>query len=390
MANRNGHARLRAGFSLLELLLALALSGLILFACSMAVDLHLRVLDSRRTNLEEAQLARSVLNMIANDLRGTLRYEKVDMSAIQQLVADSIADASAGGGGGGGGSGGGGGGAGGGAGDGGDGGGDRSGGQPPPAGEGPPPGSGGGNNPPGPPSGSGSGAEATLPTDSMDPLLDETTDPIGDLANATTLPPIVGLYGNATQLQIDISRLPRVDEYQTVASPLDPTLAAIPSDIKTVSYFLQSTMLSPGEVVDPLADPGPFGQQFAAEGLVRREVDRSLAQYAMTSGNAQTLMRTGELLASEVVGLQFQYFDGLQWLPEWDSQLMGGLPLAVEIVIAIAPQAATEPQGVFTPAELAAAGEAALYRTVVTLPLAELPTYEDQAALNEGMENLGL
>ena len=100
MANRNGHARLRAGFSLLELLLALALSGLILFACSMAVDLHLRVLDSRRTNLEEAQLARSVLNMIANDLRGTLRYEKVDMSAIQQLVADSIADASAGGGGG--------------------------------------------------------------------------------------------------------------------------------------------------------------------------------------------------------------------------------------------------------------------------------------------------
>jgi hypothetical protein len=71
----------RRGITLLELILALGLSGLVLYAVAMSIDLHLRVLDVRRTNVEEAQVARAVLHMIANDLRSTVRQYRMDMSA---------------------------------------------------------------------------------------------------------------------------------------------------------------------------------------------------------------------------------------------------------------------------------------------------------------------
>lgn len=215
----------------------------------------------------------------------------------------------------------------------------------------------------------------------------------GDLANATALPPVIGLYGNSMQLQIDISRLPRVDEYQVMASPQSPELAAIPSDVKTVTYFLQSSLSGTGLVSDPLAEPQALGQQ-PAQGLVRRQVDRSVALFAIQNGQTDALMRTGELIAPEVTALEFQYFDGLTWLPEWDSQQLGGLPIAVAVTIAVTPQLA--PGTTLTQAQLAAAeSDVMIYRTVVPLPLGELPaattgSATQDAATSEGLENLGL
>ena len=62
------------GFTLLELMLALGLTTVILLAVSMAIDLHLRSFESRRNYLEQSQLAREILNIVANDIRGVVQH----------------------------------------------------------------------------------------------------------------------------------------------------------------------------------------------------------------------------------------------------------------------------------------------------------------------------
>ena len=43
----------------------------------------------------------------------------------------------------------------------------------------------------------------------------------------------------------------------------------------------------------------------------------------------------GEVIALEVMALEFRYFDGQQWLSAWDSEELGGLPMAIEVAIAV-------------------------------------------------------
>jgi prepilin-type N-terminal cleavage/methylation domain-containing protein len=59
----------RPGFTLLEVLLALALMVVVLGLLGMAVDVHVRVADASRYGVEEIQSARLLLRQIAADLR---------------------------------------------------------------------------------------------------------------------------------------------------------------------------------------------------------------------------------------------------------------------------------------------------------------------------------
>lgn len=77
----------RRGFTLLELLLALALAALVFMAIAMAIDLHLRSIDVGRTETEEAQLARAILRRMADDLRSAVQYQVIDFSSLQSLAA---------------------------------------------------------------------------------------------------------------------------------------------------------------------------------------------------------------------------------------------------------------------------------------------------------------
>jgi hypothetical protein len=202
---------------------------------------------------------------------------------------------------------------------------------------------------------------------------------------STDLPPVPGLYGNQYELQLDISRLPRPDEYQVIASATDLTLPHIPSDVKTVTYYLQTMMNAGSGIQDPLQDVRP-GAVAAPTGLVRREVDRSVMQYAMESGNFQALQRTGDLLAPEVTAVQFSYFDGYSWLTSWDSEQMQGLPVAVEIAVMITPRTSQTTSWTNEVADLGSA-EAIVYRLVVQLPQG---TPAQGTSSDSGMENLGL
>jgi prepilin-type N-terminal cleavage/methylation domain-containing protein len=280
---RDMGTRSRSGFTLLELMLSLALTAVVTVLIGSLVQNYLINQAVGRERVRQAQLSRSILNMIAEDIRTTVRYQPFDTKGLTELLS----------GGGGGGAGGG-------------------------AGGAQPGGAGGGAASAGgaPPSG-GTG---------------DTTDMDSGVA---ALPP--GLYGTSTSIEIDISRLPRPDEYYGQASdPVTGSLGDLATDIKTVGYYVQA--LRTDGIQDPLGSLKPIdGTNSTSQGvggLVRRSVDRAITQYAYQQSQSDALMRTGQLLAPEVIAIEFQYFDGAMWQTEWDSSTQG-LPRVVKITIAV-------------------------------------------------------
>jgi hypothetical protein len=160
----------------------------------------------------------------------------------------------------------------------------------------------------------------------------------GAVAGPTVIPP--GIFGSASSLEVDVSRLPRPDEYVIQPGNMNTgSLGDMPSDIKTVGYYVQAPR-SDG-VQDPLAS---LTSQIATSsagstagqsgGLVRRSLDRAVTQYAYEMGNSDQLIRTGEIIAPEVLGIDFSYFGANGWQTEWDSTSLG-LPSVVKVTIAM-------------------------------------------------------
>ncbi|MCA9175551.1 MAG: prepilin-type N-terminal cleavage/methylation domain-containing protein [Planctomycetales bacterium] len=379
---RAGGRRSRRGYTLLELLLALALSSLVIYSILWAIQLHLRSLDVRRTSIEEAQLARAVMRMISDDLRSAIQHREQDFSGVEDVLANALSqsaeelalraglldesgmldasnpggDAGAGGGAGGAG---------------GATGGDTS-------------GTGGDDT--------GSDTELT-----EDVELSYTTD----IADSGMVPPVVGLYGNATQLQIDVSRVQRADELYTQtasAQAVAPT-----SDIQSTSYFLRGAAFGAASTVGGTAPmtglqqrtPGgmtgaPFDPFGATAGLVRRSVSRSAALFESTSGGMGGGLGGGfngsaheEIIAPECVAIQFEYFDGFEWAAEWDSLIKGGLPFCVAVQFTLRSDQGDEDEDQFAASD---SSNLMVYRQIIPIPTAEPITPEEEAENLEELE----
>ena len=342
---------LRSGFSLLELLLALALTAVVSILIGGLVQLFLVNETRGRDSVRQAQMARAILNMIAEDVRTTVRYYPYDTSGLDQMLGNAMNNATGGalgaltgaaGGGATGGAGAGGAGA---AGAGAGGNSGSSGTSNPPAG------GAGGNSGASGNGGGGSGAGTATGAGGMSGGLGggaaggmgasgsgSMAGAEGAVAGPTVIPP--GIFGSASSLEVDVSRLPRPDEYVIQPGNMNTgSLGDMPSDIKTVGYYVQAPR-SDG-VQDPLAS---LTSQIATSsagstagqsgGLVRRSLDRAVTQYAYEMGNSDQLIRTGEIIAPEVLGIDFSYFGANGWQTEWDSTSLG-LPSVVKVTIAM-------------------------------------------------------
>jgi hypothetical protein len=123
-----------------------------------------------------------------------------------------------------------------------------------------------------------------------------------------------------------------------VSAQSDLGVVDIPSDMKTVTYFVCSedtfdAAQSPG-LMTGTPQPSTSGR---GRGLMRRELSRAVSSWSEANGNLSGTYADSKLLAEEVVGLTFQYFDGTDWLPDWNSDDLGGLPKAIEIVLILQP-----------------------------------------------------
>ena len=74
------------GYTLLEVILALALSVLLIGGISVAINYHLIVLRQQQEEIERAQIARQSLFLITKDIRAAIQYKPIETSALNELI----------------------------------------------------------------------------------------------------------------------------------------------------------------------------------------------------------------------------------------------------------------------------------------------------------------
>ncbi len=349
----------RSAFSLMEVLLALAISGIVLMLLGMAIDMQWRLFDTRRTGVEETLVARSVIRRISDDLRGAILYVPPDIEGLEAIANNPLAqmanlsgDGSA------------------------------TGGILESAlGSGAAQGaiidsqqSSGSNT-----------ATGSTTTDGTDSTSAEDPTATGEETPAAS---IVGIYGGIDWLSIDVSRLPRVDEYQAaMTSGTDLTPVDIPSDVKTVTYYVAAPDLA---AMDGSPPPPPTEGTAAApilRGLVRQQLSRAIMSWNEL-GNSTDSLSNAEILAEEVTAIEFGYFDGVTWYSDWDSTAAGGIPVAVALAIQVEMKRSRSGQQI-----AATQGEdpdlattATIHRMVVHLPAARKAVSEEMIAAEEASD----
>ncbi len=374
----------RRGLTLLELILALSLSVVLLFAVGLALRLYWRAFDVKRTNVEQSHLARAILQHIDRDLHSAVQSTPVDLSGLESMTSStSLAGAFAG---------------------------MTGAGSPAAAAGASTGGSGGAGSSTGgttgsaggtstqTPSSQGSGSASTGAATSSSTTTGTSSGATSGSATSTggtstagqsasgeateeataagTPASVVGLYGSANQLQFDVSRLPRVDEY---AGGSPTSMVQIPSDIKTLTYYVRGDSGGGDGSAAGSSEPSTTGQ---GRGLMRLEMDRAVSAYSESNGALSANYDNAKLLADEVTSITFRYWNGTQWATDWNSDEMGGLPLAIEVVMTMAdPNAAvstdTAVQNLATTDETSTD---ASYRIVVNLPTASLPPPAEEPA----------
>lgn len=337
----------RAAFTLFELILAVALSGMLLALIGTAINLYLTRVEMGRERVEEAQLARSILSMIASDLRATAVYQPQDVSSVAELMessasfdVDSIDE-------------------------------ERSGGV------------GGTSSPSGPSSVGTSGSAGTTTGGASSSSAATSSTQAGD----SEMP--LGVSGSVAELYVDVERLPRSDELFTtltgftnapmpvmdgnamsIASGTSWGAVPQPNVIKSIRYFIREgdRTEKSGRAATSLA---PELQAYAG-GLVRQEIPRAARLFAEQTGGSNILNSGQKLIAPEVIHLEFRYFDGEQILEMWDMAEAQSLPLAVEVSIWLvtADEAIKAGSSIYN--KQALLNNARRYRQTVYLPMAAL------------------
>lgn len=211
----------------------------------------------------------------------------------------------------------------------------------------------------------------------------------GSTVTATTSLPL-GVYGSTTNLTIDVSRIPRLDEYNSQQnSLLTGTLSDLPGDIKSVTYYVQQpTTVGVTDSMNQVSSTQTSTN--GAAGLVRRALDRAVMDNAEATGQSNQLTRTGELVAPEVLALEFSYYDGTQWTTTWDSSTQG-LPWLVDISLAMQSKSGEKngaiPPGISLstmPYEERTRYGIEIYNLMVTIPGAQLQSTSSTATDSSG------
>ncbi len=280
----------RSGFTLLELVLALSMSVVLMVLIGQALQFYMRDMNVRDMDIRQTQLAASIVQMIEDDLRSTLHTNPADTAPLEALFS-SI---------------------------------------------------GGGESDQGANASdedlSAAGIDSSIdPLDLGDDFLSEV-----DLSSGVSVLTTPGLIGNQGQIQIDVSRLPRLEEYVALLDQNTNDIDDIPSDIKTIAYFVQMPEMI-GGVQDDLSNATlemglEMGDNSSTGGLVRRSLDRAATVEAANTGSLTLLNQTGDVIAPEVTSILFSYWDGVTWQPEWSSDAFEELPLAIQVQVTIAPE----------------------------------------------------
>ncbi|MDR1141612.1 MAG: hypothetical protein LBL62_07965 [Planctomycetaceae bacterium] len=320
-------------YTLFEVLISLVLMTVILMFVTMAIDLYLRQMVVNRTEVEESQLARAVLEKIARDIRSVIvavREEQleVDTESLTSLFGFST-DLSA----------------------------------------------------------SGIADTVTSDTTTGQSEQSEQTEIYG------TMP---GIYGDSEWIQIDTALLPRGEMYGS-RQVRNFGIADRLSSSKTILYYLGNETGQMTGSDDPRYEPdqliGSLGRSLdktaVRYGLFRRQLDRFVTQYAVNEGLETEYEQYDEPLAPEVEWIEFAYFDPTagqegstgDWVEYWDMDERQVLPTAIRITVAVRKQSFG--QSVFSWSDNGTTIPTIIYSLVVPIPVTiEIPETQEEETTN--------
>jgi len=154
---------------------------------------------------------------------------------------------------------------------------------------------------------------------------------------------VLGIFGTAKQLRIDRSAAWR---WERVVRNDEETADGANSDEmpQTIRYFLNEGDTA---LVDAFAAEGIPSEDslLSYAGLSREQLSTAAWISQLETDDTEPSEATTEgaqLLAPEVLDIEFAYFDGEEMLDEWDSAEQGGLPDAVEITLMLANEPSTD------------------------------------------------
>ncbi|KAA0134502.1 prepilin-type N-terminal cleavage/methylation domain-containing protein [Gimesia chilikensis] len=142
----------------------------------------------------------------------------------------------------------------------------------------------------------------------------------------------IGVYGDSQSLVLHTSRPAR--QPLLLSSNSGATSAQnVRSDLLSVSYFLAVAGAGglQGAAGDQFRNTSGGGED--VQGVARLEGDRLSMSMADQAADLEQMASQSELLAPEISSLQFQYFDGTDWLELWDSTEYGTVPQAIRVTI---------------------------------------------------------
>jgi hypothetical protein len=262
----------RSAFTLLEVVLAIGLCGAVMALLTTAIDLYLVRVDTSRTQVESAELARALLTKIADDIRA-VRFSQASagLSPTAGLSGESGGET-------------------------------------------------GGSETSGDETG---GAEAGGTTGGS--ALSSTAS--GDLGIYGTLTEL--RIDRAAQRSWRQVAVPTEKQLQTTdIRDLPMTVEYYFEQGRTMA----SDALAAGGVGENTSLAGYTGLYFRQTPTAARSMMGDIGFGAEAESSTS---EPAELLAPEVVEISFMYFDGTHWYEEWDSTLQQGLPVAIEIKLSL-------------------------------------------------------
>lgn len=163
--------------------------------------------------------------------------------------------------------------------------------------------------------------------DAEDDEFEESMNPEDALAVYTD-----GLFGTDRDLVLYINRPDRDAQYVSAQEFTLPTDRS--SDSIIVRYLLAeegggglSGQVAGDSGIDHVDDP--------VKGLARMEGDLTGLSNAIAVGDLNMQLLASKLIAAEVGSLRFEYFDGVDYVEEWDSTVQNAMPNAIVIELTL-------------------------------------------------------
>ena len=308
----------RRGYTLLETMLTLGLTAILMGLVATGLQLYTQVVAGSRADVSNAQIARAVLRVMADDIRATFTEEADDGN-------DSLAPE-----------------------DGTDGAGAAGAGEGAGTGEG---------------AGADTGNTNTTATDGETGVSEASVD----LTN-TGVAAVPGVYGNTTELRLDVrgAFAHPVRHDAIVEAGGDPFVDNLVSVDRVVTYYLRTSDAFELSGT-PLESPAASTDQ--ATIFVRRIQKRAEAELDAEIGGVANAQTGEQLLSDRIVAIGFQYHDGLDWTDSWDSEL-DGLPIAIQVTVTVVADPSDD-EAVIT--------EDNIFRITVALPMVA-PTEDTETA----------